>query len=229
MAARQAGSGLAWLFPFVDGAPPIGWHDAVSYLILPVLLIISQWASQKLVTPPNNDPAQQQTQAILGFLPLMIGWFSLNVPSGLTLYWFINNIISTSMQLYMRKIIKVDIPALSSEGAGGGAGGIIDVSSTVIKPKEERSKQASGKELGTRKKKGEPGAPAPAAASSQQQSSRGTKFSARKSREAASRAASLAGGSSNGAAAAEQQQQSSSAPTATAEQLKVPDAPPPKN
>jgi YidC/Oxa1 family membrane protein insertase len=67
------GSGLAWLFPFVDGAPPIGWHDAVSYLILPVLLIISQWASQKLVTPPNNDPAQQQTQAILGFLPLMIG------------------------------------------------------------------------------------------------------------------------------------------------------------
>jgi membrane protein insertase Oxa1/YidC/SpoIIIJ len=35
------------------------------------------------------------------------GWFSLNVPSGLTLYWFINNIISTSMQLYMRKIIKV--------------------------------------------------------------------------------------------------------------------------
>ena len=35
----------------------------------------------------QDDPAQKQTQAILKFLPLMIGWFSLNVPSGLTLYW----------------------------------------------------------------------------------------------------------------------------------------------
>jgi hypothetical protein len=26
------------------------------------------------------------------------GWFSLNVPSGLTLYWFVNNIISTGQQ-----------------------------------------------------------------------------------------------------------------------------------
>jgi hypothetical protein len=65
------------------------------------------------------------------------GWFSLNVPSGLTLYWFINNIISTAMQLYMRNTIKVDVPALASDGAGP----IIDVSSTVIKPKEDRSKQ----------------------------------------------------------------------------------------
>lgn len=65
------------------------------------------------------------------------GWFSLNVPSGLTLYWFVNNIISTAMQLYMRNTIKVDVPVLASDGAAP----IIDVSSTVIKPKEDRSKQ----------------------------------------------------------------------------------------
>jgi hypothetical protein len=68
---------------------------------------------------------------------LPAGWFSLNVPSGLTLYWFVNNIISTAMQLYMRNTIKVEVPALESAGAGA----IIDVSSTVIKPKEDRSKQ----------------------------------------------------------------------------------------
>lgn len=67
------GSGLSWLFPFVDGHPPIGWHDAGAYLVLPALLVLSQYASQKLVTPQSNDPAQQQTQAILGFLPFMIG------------------------------------------------------------------------------------------------------------------------------------------------------------
>lgn len=67
------GSGLSWLFPFENGQPPIGWHDAGAYLILPLLLVASQYASQKLVTPQSNDPAQQQTQAILGFLPFMIG------------------------------------------------------------------------------------------------------------------------------------------------------------
>jgi YidC/Oxa1 family membrane protein insertase len=67
------GSGLAWLFPFVNGQPPVGWHDAIAYLVLPVLLIASQYASQKLVTPQSDDPAQKQTQAILGFLPFMIG------------------------------------------------------------------------------------------------------------------------------------------------------------
>ncbi len=36
------GAGLSWLFPLVDGAPPIGWHDALAYLVMPVLLIISQ-------------------------------------------------------------------------------------------------------------------------------------------------------------------------------------------
>ena len=27
------------------------------------------------------------------------GWFSLNVPSGLTIYWFINNVLSTAQQV----------------------------------------------------------------------------------------------------------------------------------
>jgi YidC/Oxa1 family membrane protein insertase len=227
MAMRQEGSGLAWLFPFVNGQPPVGWHDAIAYLVLPVLLIASQYASQKLVTPQSDDPAQKQTQAILGFLPFMIGWFSLNVPSGLTLYWFVNNIISTAMQLYMRNTIKVEVPALESAGAGP----IIDVSSTVIKPKEDRSKQVSGKELGARKKKGDAAAPAAAApaANQQPQSSRGQKFRARKSREAAAKAASQAGGQQNGAT--ERQAAPAAAPTATSQQepLKVPDAPPSKN
>ena len=39
-----------WLFPFVNGAPPIGWHDASAYLVLPVLLVVSQYVSQKVST-----------------------------------------------------------------------------------------------------------------------------------------------------------------------------------
>jgi YidC/Oxa1 family membrane protein insertase len=98
---------------------------------MPVLLVASQFASQKIISPPpSDDPQQQQSQAILKFLPLMIGnqpkrpslsacphclldiqdpsiltsagYFSLNVPSGLTLYWLTNNIVTTAQQLYLR-------------------------------------------------------------------------------------------------------------------------------
>ncbi|KAI5068006.1 hypothetical protein GOP47_0017027 [Adiantum capillus-veneris] len=105
IAARQSGSGISWLFPFVDGQPPLGWHDTVAYLVLPVLLVASQFASMQLMqTPQSSDPSQKNTQLILKFLPLMIGYFSLSVPSGLSLYWFVNNLLSTAQQIYLRKL-----------------------------------------------------------------------------------------------------------------------------
>lgn len=67
------GTGLSWLFPFEDGHPPIGWQSAVAYLVLPALLVVSQYISQKIVSPKTDDPQQKQTQAILQFIPLMIG------------------------------------------------------------------------------------------------------------------------------------------------------------
>ncbi len=79
------GMGLSWLFPFVDGHPPIGWGAAGAYLVLPVLLVVSQYASQRIISPPNNDPQQQQAQAILKFLPLMIGEWRLATLSSLQL------------------------------------------------------------------------------------------------------------------------------------------------
>ena len=66
------------------------------------------------------------------------GWFSLNVPSGLTLYWLVNNIISTGQQVYMKKTIKVELPGV---GAVPASQAIIDVEATPIRPKEDRSKK----------------------------------------------------------------------------------------
>ena len=36
-------------------------------------------------------------------LPLMIGWFSLNVPSGLGLYYLSNTLLTTGQQVFLRK------------------------------------------------------------------------------------------------------------------------------
>ncbi|KAF3341687.1 ALBINO3-like protein 1 [Carex littledalei] len=50
IAARQNGSGISWLFPFEDGEPPLGWSDTLAYLVLPVLLVISQLTNNILST-----------------------------------------------------------------------------------------------------------------------------------------------------------------------------------
>uniref|UniRef100_A0A453DZL5 Membrane insertase YidC/Oxa/ALB C-terminal domain-containing protein n=1 Tax=Aegilops tauschii subsp. strangulata TaxID=200361 RepID=A0A453DZL5_AEGTS len=118
IAARQSGAGISWLFPFVDGHPPIGWHDTICYLVLPVLLVASQFVSMEIMKPPQStDPSQKNTQLILKFLPFMIGYFSLSVPSGLSIYWFTNNVLSTAQQIWLRKLGGAK-PAVN-EGASG--------------------------------------------------------------------------------------------------------------
>ncbi|XP_062212997.1 ALBINO3-like protein 1, chloroplastic [Phragmites australis] len=122
--ARQTGQGISWLFPFTDGHPPLGWSDTLAYLVLPVLLVISQYISAQIMQPPqSNDPSQQSAQAVTKFLPLLIGYFALSVPSGLSLYWLTNNILSTAQQVWLQKLggarnpVKEYIDKLSREGS----------------------------------------------------------------------------------------------------------------
>jgi len=118
IAARQSGSGISWLFPFVDGHPPLGWHDTICYLVLPVLLVASQYVSMEIMKPPqSDDPSQKNTLLVLKFLPFMIGWFSLSVPSGLSIYWFTNNVLSTAQQVWLRKMGGAK-PVVSEGGSG---------------------------------------------------------------------------------------------------------------
>ncbi|KAJ7945486.1 Inner membrane ALBINO3-like protein 1, chloroplastic [Quillaja saponaria] len=105
IAARQNGSGFSWLFPFVDGQPPLGWSDTLAYLVLPVLLIVSQYISVQIMqSSQSNDPNMKSSQALTKILPLMIGYFALSVPSGLSLYWLTNNILSTAQQVWLQKL-----------------------------------------------------------------------------------------------------------------------------
>jgi YidC/Oxa1 family membrane protein insertase len=34
-----------------DGAPPLGWSDTIAYLVLPVLLVASQYISIQMMQP----------------------------------------------------------------------------------------------------------------------------------------------------------------------------------
>ena len=38
------------------------------------------------------------------------GYFALNVPAGLTIYWLTNNVLTTAQQLYLKKVTKIELP-----------------------------------------------------------------------------------------------------------------------
>jgi YidC/Oxa1 family membrane protein insertase len=98
--------GSAWLFSgWTDGAPSLGWDDTLAFLVLPVLLVISQFVSMELMAPKDQP---QQSNAVLKLLPLMIGWFSLNVPAALCIYWVTNNIVTTATSLVIRNSMKME-------------------------------------------------------------------------------------------------------------------------
>jgi len=123
--------GSDWLFKnWVDGVPSLGWEDTIAFLSIPIFLTISQVISMQLMAPKSDDPQQQQANVILKVLPFMIGWFALNVPSALGIYWVINNIVTTASTLYVRSIM----PKVEAVGADGAAVAVMEATTTDFNP-----------------------------------------------------------------------------------------------
>lgn len=144
--------GLEWLFPLVNGAPPIGWADAIAYLVLPVLLVVSQLITQRMMTPANPDPQQKSMNQMMMLMPLMFGYFSLVVPSGLTLYWFTSNLLSIVQQYVMnRQRARMQpaegtaTPSLAAADASGEAAATVEGKTSKRGSKNARRKRKSRK------------------------------------------------------------------------------------
>lgn len=129
-------SASAWILKnWVDGAPSLGWADSLAFLSIPLILVVSQSISMNLMATKD-----QEQPAFLKFLPLMIGWFSLNVPAALGIYWVANNFITTALTLQIRSGLKPVEPVIAGS-SGGGASSAIDVKSTFT-PAPIREKPA---------------------------------------------------------------------------------------
>lgn len=48
-----------------DGAPKLGWHDTLAYLTIPVILVITQSVSMRIMQPAKdpNAPVDESQQA----------------------------------------------------------------------------------------------------------------------------------------------------------------------
>lgn len=75
--------------------------SADPYHILPVLIIISTFAVQKMTPQGGMDPQQQKMMNLM--MPVMLGVISWNLSAGLCLYWVMGNVVAMTMQMALNR------------------------------------------------------------------------------------------------------------------------------
>ncbi len=87
----------------LKGAPFILWitdlSDKDPYYVLPIVMG-GTMILQQLTQPSTMDPVQAK---MMLFMPVIYTFFFLSFPSGLVLYWLINNVLSIAQQLWINK------------------------------------------------------------------------------------------------------------------------------
>ena len=67
------------------------------YYITPLIMGATMFLQQKM-TPAPGDPTQAK---VMLFMPVIFTFMFLNFPSGLVVYWLVNNVISIAQQGWM--------------------------------------------------------------------------------------------------------------------------------
>ncbi len=82
-----------------------GYATLAAYLVLPILLMVTQFIMQKYMTPtaPGADSQVKTTQQITLVMTFMFGFFTLQVPAGLTLYWVTSNLLQMGQTWFMMR------------------------------------------------------------------------------------------------------------------------------
>ena len=92
-------------------APWLLWIQDLStkdpYFVLPILMGSSMFLMQKL-QPMPTDPMQAN---VMRYMPIGLTILMLGFPSGLVLYWTVNNLLSMAQQWYVNRQMKTNLKA----------------------------------------------------------------------------------------------------------------------
>jgi YidC/Oxa1 family membrane protein insertase len=84
------------------GAPFFGWITDLSqkdpFWILPLLMGVTMFVQQKMSMSKVKDPQMQQQQKFMMIMPFVFTYICLQMPSGMVLYWFVNNLLGIGQQ-----------------------------------------------------------------------------------------------------------------------------------
>jgi YidC/Oxa1 family membrane protein insertase len=84
-------------------APFMLWITDLSakdpYYVTPILMTATMWIQQQM-TPTGGDPTMRKVQNIM---PLVMGFLFKDVPSGLVLYWLMQNVLTIGQQMLLNR------------------------------------------------------------------------------------------------------------------------------
>lgn len=125
----------------LQGAPFLLWISDLSkkdpYYVLPILMGISMLVQQKM-TPTVGDPRQAQIMLIM---PVVFTFMFLEFPTGLVLYWFVNNVLTIGQQYLIDR-------RWAGPGEGGRAGSASPLKSEAGPAKGRRGWRSLGRAAG---------------------------------------------------------------------------------
>jgi YidC/Oxa1 family membrane protein insertase len=88
--------GASWLW-----VSDLSQPETLAIRILPVMLVVAQFITQKMTPTPGMDPAQAK---MMMFMPLMMGYMFYFVSAGVALYWLTGQFVGMAQQYLLNKL-----------------------------------------------------------------------------------------------------------------------------
>jgi YidC/Oxa1 family membrane protein insertase len=88
------------------GAPFVSWIQDLSrpdpYYVTPILMVLTQVLQTWMMPMAGGDPMQQK---MMMFMPIVLGFIFLTMPSGVVVYWVVNNVWGIGQQVVTNRLI----------------------------------------------------------------------------------------------------------------------------
>ncbi|HOF34624.1 MAG TPA: membrane protein insertase YidC, partial [Spirochaetota bacterium] len=95
-----------WRAPFFLWMQDLSMPDTVGHVmglninILPLIMVVTSFLQQKMTTVDTGNPQQKM---MLMLMPVMFLFFFWSMPSGLVIYWIVQNALQIAHQLYITR------------------------------------------------------------------------------------------------------------------------------
>ncbi len=118
--------GLSWIPEAYNAG---NYSLLASYLVLPALLMVTQFIMQKMtnattVADPSDTQGNMMKQMGL-MMSLMFGFFTLQVPAGLSLYWVTSNLLQLAQQWFVANRMNLNTSATPALAGSGGSNTVV--------------------------------------------------------------------------------------------------------
>jgi len=102
VAIEMRGAGWLWVS---DLSQP----ETLSLHLLPILVIVTQFLSQKMMPSPGVDPSQQK---MMMMMPLVFGFMFYYLSAGLVLYYLTSNVVGIAQQMLLNRSMPSPAPVV---------------------------------------------------------------------------------------------------------------------